>query len=141
MKCSEIMKHEVECCDINDSAADVAERMRVRHIGFLPVCDHDGCIIGTITDRDLAIRVVAERRDPDATDMREVMTPEAICCSPHDDLRTAEQLMSRHKKSRIVCVDGMNRPIGVISLSDVADHDRVEASAVLRAVAQREIRP
>jgi CBS domain-containing protein len=139
MQCSELMKSDVECCKANESVQAVAERMRSRNIGFVPVCDEQGSVIGTITDRDLAMRVIAEQRSPDSTKAADVMSRDAIACKASDDLSVVEQLMSKHKKSRIICIDERRRPVGVISLSDIA---RVEtsgkASAILRSVAQRE---
>ncbi|HEY2404678.1 MAG TPA: CBS domain-containing protein [Polyangiaceae bacterium] len=139
MKCFELMKTQVECCDMSDSVVLVAETMRQRNIGFLPVCDGGGRVVGTLTDRDLVLRVLAERRDPGGVVAGDVMTSDVVSCAPEDELTVAELLMSQHKKSRIVCVDGRKRPIGVISLSDVARVEtQAKSAAILRSVAQRE---
>src|SRR5690606_6330023 len=107
-----------------------------------PVCDETGTAVGTITDRDLAIRVLAEGRAPETTTAADVMTRDIVSCAPEDDLLVAEMLMSKHKVSRILCVDGARHPVGVISLSDVAERETgLRASAVLRSVSQREARP
>jgi len=142
MKCSELMKKDVECCEADDGVEEIAERMRSRNIGFLPVCDSSGKVIGTLTDRDLVLRVMAEHRDAGATSVSDVMTTEVVACKPADDLSVAEGLMSKHKKSRIMCLDERGRPAGVISLSDVARTETGgKASAILRSVAQREAQP
>lgn len=142
MKCFEIMKTNLECCALGDGVTRVAERMRERNIGFMPVCDEGGAAIGTITDRDLAIRVLADQRAPETTTAADVMTPGIVSCAPEDDLLVAEMQMSKYKVSRIVCVDEARRPVGVISLSDVAERETgLRASAVLRSVSQREARP
>lgn len=139
MRCREIMKRNVETCWVYDSAADVAERMRVRGVGFVPVCDDSGAVVGTVTDRDLAIRLVAERL-PHETPIHRIMSEEPIVCSPDDDLDRAEKLMSRFRKSRIVCVDDRMRALGVISLSDIADAEYAwRAGRVLRDVTDREV--
>lgn len=141
MKCSEIMKNDVECCETKTSVAEVAERMRSRNIGFLPVCDDKGAVVGTITDRDLALRVLAEGREAGSTTANDVMTREVVACGPDDDLGVVEQLMSQYKKSRILCLDAQKHPIGVVSLSDIAERETGgKASAILRSVAQREAR-
>jgi CBS domain-containing protein len=133
------MKTDVQCCAVSDDVGIVAERMREKNIGFVPICSTDGSVIGTITDRDLALRVLGDHRNPEWTTAGDVMTADLICCSPDDDLGVAEQLMSKHKVSRIVCVDEQRRPVGVISLSDVAETERRGiAGAVLRSVSQRE---
>jgi predicted transcriptional regulator len=139
MKCSELMKIPVEVCAISDPVGLIAERMRVKNIGFMPVCGPDGAVIGILTDRDLAVRVLGGQRDPQSTTAGDVLTPDVVSCSPEDDLRLVEELMSKHKISRIVCLDAAKRPAGIISLSDVAMTERRGlASAVLRSVSQRE---
>ncbi|HVY25998.1 MAG TPA: CBS domain-containing protein [Polyangiaceae bacterium] len=139
MQCSTLMKADVECCLLDDTVEFAAQRMAERNIGFIPVCDPEGQVIGTLTDRDIVLRVVARGMDPGVTTLIEVYTPDVIACAPEDELTVAEALMSRHKKSRIMCVDSERHLAGVISLSDVA---RVEtgarSSALLRSVAQRE---
>jgi CBS domain-containing protein len=138
LTCAEVMKRGVECCRFEESAASVARIMQQRNVGFVPVCNDAGAVRGVLTDRDLVLRVVAERRDADATRADQVLTPEVVVCSPDDLLRDAEEQMARHKKSRIVCVDERKRPVGVISLSDVARVERAKAvTRVLRAVSTR----
>jgi CBS domain-containing protein len=115
-----------------------AERMRSDNIGFLPVCDASGRVVGTITDRDIAMRVVADERPPH-TRVEDVMTHEVIACSPSDDVHRAEQLMGKYNKSRIICVDDAGHPVGVISLSDIAQHESSEQTArTMRRVTMRE---
>jgi CBS domain-containing protein len=139
MKCSELMKTDVECCPREEEVEAVAERMKNRNVGFLPVCDDDGTVIGTITDRDLALRVLAEHRSCERTRVEDVMSPELVCCSPDDDLATAEELMIRYKKSRIVCADDRRHPLGIISLSDIAHvEEGAKVSQILDAITSRE---
>jgi CBS domain-containing protein len=139
MRCEELMKKDVQCCQQNDPVSDVAARMRDCNIGFMPVVDDDHRMVGTITDRDITIRVVANSRPP-TTPVKDVVTADTVTCKPTDDLKEAESLMSHHKKSRIVCVDDGGKPVGVISLSDIAKAAQDEASAVLRSVSERELR-
>jgi CBS domain-containing protein len=136
--CSEIMKPDVASCSLDDGVRRIAEIMRDRNVGFVPVCDETGAAVGTVTDRDLTLRVVAAGRSPETTRAADVMTPEVICCSPEDPLSLAEDLMSELKKSRILCIDAERRPVGVISLSDIARVERVRrVSRVLRDISSR----
>ena len=138
MRCRDVMKTDVETCWTMDSTAHIAERMRVHGIGFLPVCEDTGEVVGTITDRDIAIRLVAQRL-PHNTPVHRVMSTGVVTCSPDDDLGYAEDLMRRFHKSRIVCVDDRMRPVGVISLSDIAEAAYVwRAGRVARDVSSRE---
>lgn len=140
MRCRDIMKTDVDMCWVMDSAADVAERMRVRGIGFMPVCNDSGEVVGTITDRDLAVRLLA-RRLPYETPVHRIMSTAPVTCSPFDPLDLAEERMRRYHKSRIICVDDRMWPVGVISLSDIAEEEHAwRAGRVLREVASREAR-
>jgi CBS-domain-containing membrane protein len=114
--------------------------MRDENVGFLPVCDPSRKVLGTVTDRDLAIRVLAEARAT-TTSIDDVLTREVIACRPEEDLEKAQQLMANHHKSRIMCVDQDGRLLGVISLSDIAQRESgARASQTLRDVSAREVR-
>jgi len=138
MRCEEIMKHDVVCVSQDDAVLKAADKMRKENVGFLPVCDRSGVVIGTITDRDITIRVVAEGLSPSTTLVRSVMTNEVIACRPNDDVHFAEELMGQKHKSRILCTDDKGRIQGVISLSDIALWDSERALQTMQQVASRE---
>jgi CBS domain-containing protein len=141
MRCEEIMKKDVECAAPTETIQSAAIRMRDENIGFLPVCDESGKVLGTITDRDIAIRVAAEDR-PARTTVEQVMTREAVACKPSDDVRDCERLMAQKQKSRMLCLDDRGRLVGVISLSDIAKREQGDRAAeTLRQVSAREARP
>jgi CBS domain-containing protein len=83
-------------------------------IGFLPICDAAGQLIGVVTDRDLAIRPLAKSIDPERTPVSRVMTTPAITCLADSDIAEAEQLMSEEQKSRPVIVESDGRVVGVL---------------------------
>ena len=140
MFCRDVMKQPVRCSP-NDSVVSAAQKMRDNNVGFLPVCDESSRVIGTITDRDICVRLVADKR-PARTPIWELMTHEVVACGPHDDISTAEELMAEYQKSRIICLDDDGRLLGVISLSDIAQCERGgRAAATMRMVTQREVRP
>ncbi len=137
MKACEVMRTDVESCQTTDVVETAAERMRSLNIGFLPVCDDQGSVVGTLTDRDLAVRVLAGHLAP-STKIQAIMSREVICCNPDDDLEVVEDLMSEFKKSRIVCVDDEHKPIGIISVSDVVEHEPFHrVSHVYSAISRR----
>lgn len=139
MLCKQIMKRDIVCVRSDDSVQSAASSMRDDNIGFLPVCDASGRVVGTITDRDIALRIVADELPAD-TPVELAMTREVVACAPSDDVHRAEQLMGRYKKSRIMCVDDFGRPVGVISLSDIAQHASSEQTArTMRRVTTREV--
>lgn len=138
MLCQDIMKTQIECVTREETAQHAAQKMRVANIGFLPVCDAEGRVLGAVTDRDIAVRLVAEGRSP-STPVREVMTNEVVSCRPADDLHRAEQIMSTQQKSRIVCVDDERHLLGVISLSDIAQFEEADrAGRTVKNVTDRE---
>jgi CBS domain-containing protein len=138
--CQTLMKSEVECFRTLDSVQEIARRMRDVNVGFVPICDADGRPLGTLTDRDIAIRVCAEGRAAAGVRAGEVMTRETVTCRESDDVERAEKLMAEHHKSRVMVVNDEGRLVGVISLSDVAEQDERRAVETLRRVAEREAR-
>jgi predicted transcriptional regulator/uncharacterized protein (DUF2267 family) len=121
-----------------DTVQAAAQRMGDDNIGFLPVCDASGKVVGALTDRDIAVRVVAKAL-PATTRVAEVMTVEVVACRPDEDVQQAEAQMRRAQKSRIMCTDAQGRLVGVISLSDIARNEPDDrAAGTLRAVSMRE---
>lgn len=138
--CRDVMKSDVKCLDPQETVMDAAVRMREEGIGFLPVCDDTGQVLGTITDRDVTVRVVAVGEST-AWPVGNYMTPRAVACRPSDDLATAEEIMSQEQVSRILCVNERGELEGVISLSDIAQvEEEGRAARTLRDVSEREVR-
>jgi CBS domain-containing protein len=141
MICSEIMKSAIECVSPGDPADLAARKMRDHNVGFLPVLDPSLRAIGTITDRDIAVRLVANNL-PLVTPIADLMSSEVVACKPTDDVRRAEELMGLHRVSRVLCVEEDGALAGVISLSDIAQHESpVVAARTLRDVTTRETPP
>lgn len=138
-QCLNIMKRDLECLSPRESARAAAARMREQNIGFLPVCDDGMQVLGTVTDRDIAIRIVAEQL-PAGTAVEHIMTREVVACYPEDDIEVAKELMADHRKSRIMCLDDDGTLIGIISLSDIAKLEGDGAARTLSAVSGREVR-
>jgi CBS domain-containing protein len=139
MRCYELMERQVHYCRPTDSVDEVARKMRDHSIGFVPVCNSELIVVGTLTDRDLAIRVTAQNLIPAKTTVDSVMSRDVVSCSPDDDIDVAEQLMVHHKKGRIVCVSEKGELQGVISLSDLFEVEPdSRAAQVFRSVSSRE---
>jgi CBS domain-containing protein len=134
MRCEEVMSKKVECLSPQDSVQAAAKRMRDSNVGFIPICDASHKVIGTVTDRDLAIKIIAEGHAAD-TNIQQVMSREVISCRADEDLKVAEDLMGKHQKSRVVCLDSYGKLAGVISLADLSQHeDAAKVSQTLRQV-------
>lgn len=139
MQCSELMKTSVLVADADSPASDAAAIMRDRNVGFLPVCNlSTGMVLGTITDRDIAIRLVAEEMPPTTT-VGDLATPETIFCRSNADVEEAHQLMRENRVARLLCVDENGRLAGVLSLSDIAAKMPELAAEILRELSQRDL--
>ncbi len=124
MRVEELMT-EATCCSENDSVRDCARTMKEADIGFLPVCDEQGAPIGAITDRDLAIRVLADGRSYDEK-VTAVMSRDVVGCRVGDDVERAIELMRDQRKSRVMVCDAQGKLQGVIGLQDLAEYQSEE---------------
>lgn len=137
MLCEAAMQHPVQTLLESDSLGLAAERMRDTRVGFLPVCNTAGIAIGVLTDRDLVIRAMAAHLPP-TTPVAQVMTPQVVSCRAKDSLVRAIGLMREHHLSRVLCVDGVGRPIGVIAVSEVARfEDSMRMAKTVREIVNR----
>jgi CBS domain-containing protein len=122
-KCSDVMTKDLVYSSPTDSVADVAHLMKKEDIGpVLIVSDKDNGkrLVGIVTDRDLAIKVVGEGRDPKKTRVEEVMTEKVITCRMDDDVQNAMKAMAQYQLRRIPVVDHAGLLVGIISQADVA---------------------
>ncbi|CAL9624278.1 MULTISPECIES: CBS domain-containing protein [Streptomyces] len=113
---------------------EVAQRMRDEDIGAVLVTERDE-LRGLVTDRDLAVRVLAEGLDPARTTVREVCSPRLVTVSPDDESGRAVALMRRHALRRLpVVADG--ETVGMVALGDLAvEHDPESALGEISASA------
>jgi CBS domain-containing protein len=139
MKCKDIMNTNLELLSEKDTIQRAALLMADEGVGFLPVCDSQRRALGVVTDRDLAIRALARSVAPATTSAAMVMTTPAITCPASADVRDAETLMVRERKSRLVITDDDGRVAGVLSLVDIVEKvPGRQALKTLRAVLWRD---
>jgi CBS domain-containing protein len=95
-------------------------------------------LIGIITDRDLALRVVAQGLDTNSTRVESVMTRKVVTCRSDDDLQRAVDAMAEKQLRRIVIVDNANKVLGVISQADVATrvNQPVKTAEMVKEISQ-----
>lgn len=118
MKVSEAMTRDVRLAEPNQSIREVARLMAELDIGALPVGDNDR-LVGMITDRDIAVRAVAEGRGPD-TRVSEVMSPEIKYCYEDQSVDEVCRNMADLRVRRLPVVDRNKRLVGILSLGDLA---------------------
>ncbi len=109
------------CCLPEETVGQAARVMRREHIGSIPVIsdDRSRSLIGIISDRDLAIKLVAESRDPNQTQVFDIMTRAIVACRNTDDASSAAKAMREHQLRQIPVVDYEGRIVGMISQEDV----------------------
>src|SRR5438874_9586369 len=120
------------------NAQDAAAMMKTEDVGVLPVVK-DGELIGLVTDRDLVVRVLAERKDPQAVALGEICTGSPVTVTPDMRLSEARELMEQHRIRRLPVMKG-EELVGILSLGDVAwaDASTREVGETTRAVSESE---
>jgi CBS domain-containing protein len=115
----DVMTSNPRTIDAGASVVEAAKLMRDEDAGLAPVVEGDR-LVGALTDRDIAIRVVAEGRDPQQTRVRDVASTDLVTVDPQQDLAEALRLMAAHQVRRIPVVEEDNRLVGVVAQADVA---------------------
>jgi CBS domain-containing protein len=105
--------------DADKPVSYAAKMMRDEDVGLAPIVEGDR-LIGTLTDRDIATRVVAEGRDPESTTVREVASQDLVTIDPQQGLDEALRLMAQHQVRRLPVVEEDGRLVGVVAQADVA---------------------
>jgi CBS domain-containing protein len=119
MLAREIMSRNVECVFPDMYIQDVARIMRSMDVGFLPVCKDDR-LIGTVTDRDIVLRAVAEDREMRTCKARDVMSDEVFWTYQDQPVQDVAELMAAREIRRVLVLDRNKRLVGVISIGDLA---------------------
>ena len=116
----ELMTPKPKTVDAGEPVANVAKVMRDQAVGAVVVV-HGERVKGIVTDRDIAIRAVAERRDPWNTRVGDITSEDVVSLSPEDPVNDAIELMRRHAVRRLPVVEG-GKPVGIVSIGDLAQH-------------------
>jgi CBS domain-containing protein len=133
MKVSRIMSTDAHIANPDDAIQAAARLMADHDIGFLPLGEDDR-LLGMITDRDIAIRAVAEGRSP-TTKIRDVMTKDVKYVFEDDDLEEVVANMGENKVRRMPVLNRQKRLVGVLSITDAA-HERSQYQGVGEALDQ-----
>ena len=120
MRVQDLMSSPTITCHINETLDIAAQKMWDEDIGALPIVDDGGQLIGMITDRDVCMGAYTQGRSLDVVPVRSAMARDVIWAHPEQSVGELEQVMSKHQVRRIPVIDGAGRPIGIVSLSDLA---------------------
>lgn len=125
MRISEIMTRDIVALSPSATLQEAARRMREADTGFIPV-QEDGKIIGTVTDRDICVRAVAEDRSASSTNLGEVLSKTTVCCYDDEDEDEVARTMAEHKVRRLPVLDRQNNLVGAVSIGDLASRAHAE---------------
>ena len=133
---TELMTANPSTIDANKPVADAAKMMRDEDVGLAPIVEGDR-LVGTVTDRDIAIRVVAEGKDPQTTPVREIASTNLVTIDPQQDLDEALRLMATHQVRRLPVVEEDGRLVGVVAQADIArEADERRTGAVVEEISR-----
>jgi CBS domain-containing protein len=127
---SEIMARNVVTLSTNSSVQEAAARMRDDDIGNVIVLDESDQLQGIVTDRDITVRAVADGRNPSEVTVGEICSGDLVTASPNDDLAEVAERMRQANVRRIPVVEG-GRPVGIVSLGDVAIETESDSGTTL----------
>jgi CBS domain-containing protein len=119
MKCFDLMTTPVRTVRGDENVLVAACLMREHEVGYLPVCDDTGRVVGVLTERDLAVGVCAENEAAADVLVRHVMTAPPITCPQHATIVETQRQMLAHHHAVLTVVDEQRHPVGVISLWDI----------------------
>ena len=125
MKIKDIMSKDVEVVSPDATLHEIASKMQKRDCGCVIVVKDDR-LVGMITDRDIAVRCIANAHDPASTTAEKVMSPEILYCMDTDDADDVAKNMGENKVRRLPVLNVEKRLVGIVSLGDLASHTNHE---------------
>jgi len=132
LKVRDTMTGSPRSIDASASVVEAAQLMREGHIGSLPITA-DEQLVGMITDRDIAMRVVAEAADQTKTSVGDVSSRDLVTVEPDEDLDDALQLMARHQVRRLPVVEN-GRLVGIVAQADIALSENEKTAKLVEAI-------
>ena len=115
----DVMSHNVECVQENDTVLDAAKRLAELDVGAMPICGEDNRLKGMLTDRDIVVKVLAKDRDPASTTAGQLAQGKPVTIGADDSVDEALQTMAQHKVRRLPVIDGHDL-VGIVSQADLA---------------------
>jgi CBS domain-containing protein len=116
-----VMTSNPRSLESGDSVIEAARLMRDEDVGIIPVVEGEK-LVGTVTDRDIAIQVVAEGKEPESITVGEIASRELVTIDPQQNLDEALRLMARHQVRRLPVVEEDGKLVGIVAQADVAKH-------------------
>src|SRR5689334_20505837 len=118
-KITEVMTSNPCALEADKPVAYAAKMMKKEDVGLAPIVEGER-LVGTLTDRDIVTRVVAEGKDPESVTVRKIASTDLVTVDPQQELDEALRLMARNQVRRLPVVEEDGRLVGVIAQADVA---------------------
>jgi CBS domain-containing protein len=115
----DVMTRDPQTIDSTGSAVDAARLMRDEDVGLIPIVESDR-LVGTVTDRDIAVRIVAEGRSAGDTRVADIASRELVTIDPQQSLDEALRLMAKHQVRRLPVVEEDGKLVGIVAQADIA---------------------
>lgn len=115
----EVMTSNPTSVEADRPVVEAARIMKQEDVGIVPIVEGDR-LVGTVTDRDIAVRIVAEGKDPQSVSVREIASTELVTVDPQQDLDEALRLMATHQVRRLPVVEEDGKLVGIVAQADVA---------------------
>jgi CBS domain-containing protein len=130
----DVMTGGAECVGENETIVEAAKKMQQLDVGALPICGEDNRLKGMLTDRDIAVKVLAQDKDPGSTTAGELGEGKPVTIGADDSVKEALQTMKDHKVRRLPVIDGHDL-IGIVSQGDLATHvDEEDVGDLVEAI-------
>ena len=130
MKLKDCMQIDVYCLKPENTIEDCAKIMQTNHVGCVPICNDDKCIVGLVTDRDIILRGIACDKDYKTTPLSQIMTTNVCYCNYDFDISEAQKIMKENKIRRLPIIDNDKKIVGIITLGDLAKNNGVNKGEV-----------
>lgn len=134
MQVNEVMSRKVDLVNPGMKIREAATFMRDDNIGALPVGENDR-LVGMITDRDIAVRAVAEGKSPTTT-IGKIMSEKVYYCFEDNDVAEAGRLMAKHQVRRLPVLNREKRLVGIVAMADLARKDGEATNEAIRGVSE-----
>jgi CBS domain-containing protein len=115
----EVMTSDPASIEADSPVVEAARIMKEQDVGIIPVVE-GGRLVGTVTDRDIAVRIVAGGKDPQSVNVREIASTDLVTVDPQQGLDEALRLMANHQVRRLPVVGEDGRLVGIVAQADVA---------------------
>jgi CBS domain-containing protein len=135
MKIREIMTTNVECVSPDTGIPELANKMKMLDVGFVPICENDR-LVGTVTDRDIVIRGLAGGKDINKQKAGDIMTQNVFLCYEDQDVKEVAEQMRDKDVRRMLILNKGKRLVGIVSIGDISKVEERETGKTLKDISE-----